>query len=69
MLNKDFRDGLRYDTQKLINSFLFFFLHTRSYPVCRVRLKFSYRAMVCFAVLCMQRNVQPGPGGALSKEV
>lgn len=69
MLSRDFRAWLRYDTQKVINGFLVFFLHTGSYLMCRVHLKFSSHAMVCFAVLCMQRNVQPGPGGALSKEV
>lgn len=63
MLSKDFRHRLRPDTQKLINSFLLFFLHTGSYPTSSVHLKFSYHAMVCFAVLCMQGNVQPGPGG------
>lgn len=48
MLSKDFRGRLRHDTQKLINSFLLFFLYTGSHPTCSVHLKFSYHARDVF---------------------
>lgn len=49
MLSKDFKDSLRYDPLKSVTSFLFILVHTGSYPMCSVNLKFTY-SIFCTAV-------------------
>jgi len=69
MLSKDFKDSLGCDPLKSITGFLFILVHTGSYPMCGVNLKFSYRAVVFFALLSVQVNVQPGSGKFLSTNI